>query len=83
MDQSVVQKVDDAMVVRMRMTGGQGVRSSYETEYEVVPLDADRCRVQVRCTATPTTEPSRVEGMLRSLFVLSLSTLKSNFVSRG
>jgi hypothetical protein len=68
----------------MRMTGGQGVPwSSYETEYEVVPLDADRCRVQVRCTATPTTEPSRVEGMLRSLFVLSLSTLKSNFVSRG
>jgi hypothetical protein len=80
MEQQVVDRQDEVMVLHMKMTRNRNLPwSAYESTLRVepVPTQPARARVVLTCLATPTGDADAVSGMLRGLMLLSLRSLKA------
>jgi hypothetical protein len=80
MEQQVVDRQDEVMVLHMKMTRSRNLPwSAYESTLRVepVPKEPTRSHVVLTCLATPTGDETAVSGMLRGLMLLSLRSLKA------
>ena len=78
MQQRVTEIDEGLMLLGLEMTSGQNVPwSSYQSRVRIEPLDGRTTRVTMTCLADAPGEQRRlVEGLLRSVLVLSLQSLR-------
>ena len=80
MEQRVIDRRDEVMVLRTAMTRSANLPwSAYEStiRVEALLMEPSRCRVVLTCLATPTDDERIVTGLLQGLILLSLRSLKA------
>jgi hypothetical protein len=85
MEQRVVDRRDEVMVLRTAMTRSANLPwSAYEStiRVEAVPTEPSRCRVVLTCLVMPTDDQRIVTGLLHGLILLSLRSLKARVEMR-